>query len=166
EMENADAYKQREPLPNFSRCNQQNISDEDVFDFLVAFSRSTEQQHGRSRCNNVCNSDDCFLRNLTRALPCDRKNRGTNQSKTKSDGKRRPVFQLESEQNCDTNSKRSHLRHGDVDEDDAALNDVQPKIDQQPRQKNAGRNWPKHYLPHNYFSAAARRETSVSINLM
>ena len=54
------------------------------------------------------------------------------------------------EKNGDTNSERSHLRHGDVDEDNAALNDVQPKIDQQPRQKNAGHDRPEHYFPHDY----------------
>jgi hypothetical protein len=48
---------------------------------------------------------------------------------------------------------------------DAALNDVQTEIDQQPRQKHAGHDWPKHHFPHGYFNAAARRATSVSINL-
>ena len=69
-----------------------------------------------------------------------------------------------SKKHRETNSERRHLRHGDVDENDAALHDVQAEINQQPRQKNAGHDRPKHYFPHNYFSAAASRETSVSIN--
>jgi hypothetical protein len=34
------------------------------------------------------------------------------------------------EKNCETNSKRRHLRHGDVNEDDAALHNVQAEINQ------------------------------------
>ena len=70
--------------------------------------------------------------------------------KARRDYKSRPAFQVDAKKNGDTNSERSHLRHGDVDENNSALNDVQPKIDQQPWQENAGHNRPKHYFPHNY----------------
>ena len=33
----------------------------------------------------------------------------------------------------EANSERSHLSHGDVDEDDAALDDMQAEINEQPR---------------------------------
>jgi hypothetical protein len=52
------------------------------------------------------------------------------------------------QQDRETNSKRRHLRHGDVDENDAALDDVEAEINQQPRQKNAGHDRPQHYFPH------------------
>jgi hypothetical protein len=40
------------------------------------------------------------------------------------------------------------LRHRDIDENDATLHDMESEVDEQPRQKNAGHDGPKHYLPH------------------
>ena len=70
------------------------------------------------------------------------------QGKAEPDGKSCPAFQVKAKQNGETDSERGHLRHGYVDENDAALHDVQAEIDEQPRQKDAGHNWPKHYFPH------------------
>ena len=163
-MENSDGDKERETLPNFARCHEQNISHEHVFDFFVTFRRAAEQQHRRGCRHDIGNADDRFLRNLARPFSGHGKNRSARKREAERNSESCPAFKIEMEQNSDTNSERGHLRHGDVDEDDSALHDMQAEINEQPWQKNAGHDRPKHYLPHDYFSAAASRETSVSIS--
>jgi hypothetical protein len=52
------------------------------------------------------------------------------------------------EQDRDADSQRGHLSHRNVDEDDAALHDMEAEINEQPRQEHTGHDGPKHYFPH------------------
>src|SRR5204862_1412775 len=163
EMEDADDDKKREAFPNFMRRYEQNIANQHVLDFLVAFRRAAEQQDRSSSSHDIRNSDDRFLRDLARTFSGYRKNGPSDQSESERDAESGPTLKVEMKQNCETNSQRRHLRHGDVNENDAALHNMQAEINEQPRQKHASHDWPKHYLPHDYFIAAAIRETSASI---
>ena len=69
EMENTDDDKKCEAFPNFTRRHEQNISDEHVFDFLVAFRRAAQEQDRGGRRHDVGDADDRFLRNLARRFP-------------------------------------------------------------------------------------------------
>src|ERR1700730_1452983 len=82
---------------------------------------------------------------------------------TTTEGRHQTV-RFEVEQDRDANSERGHLRHGDVDENDAALDDVHAEVNQEPRQEHAGHDRPKHYFPHDYFSTESRLVTNRSIN--
>ena len=43
-MENADDKKKSEAFPDFERCNEQDIPDQHLFDFFVAFRRAAQEQ--------------------------------------------------------------------------------------------------------------------------
>src|SRR5512133_2386052 len=97
-------------------------------------------------------------------------------------------MKIETKEQRQANPEGSHLCHRNVDEDNAALDNVKTEINKQPRQEDAGHAWPEHYLPHvkksesrsvtrgliligarsshHHLSAAAKRETSASINLI
>src|SRR5438034_8899785 len=163
-MEDADDDKKCEAFPNFMRRYEQNIANQHVLDFLVAFRRAAEQQDRSSSSHDVRDSDDGFLRNLARPFSSNRENCCASEREAERNSKRCPAFEIEMQEDGETNPQRRHLCHCDVDEDDSALDHMQPEINEQPRQKHAGHDWPKHYLPHNYFSAAASRETRVSMS--
>src|SRR5439155_27297599 len=74
EMEDADDDKKCEAFPNFMRRYEQNIANQHVLDFLVAFRRAAEQQDCSSRSYDVRDSDDRFLRDLARTFSGYRKN--------------------------------------------------------------------------------------------
>jgi hypothetical protein len=57
-------------------------------------------------------------------------------------------MKIETKEQRHANPEGSHLRHRNVDEDNAALDDMKTEIDKQPRQEDAGHDWPEHYLPH------------------
>ncbi len=66
-MENSDRNKKRETFPNLRRRNQQDITNQHLFDFFVALSGATEKQHRCGRRYDIGNANDRFLRNLARA---------------------------------------------------------------------------------------------------
>ena len=70
------------------------------------------------------------------------------EGETKCNSEGGPAMKIETKEQRHANPERSHLRHRDVDEDDAALDDMKPEIDKQPRQENAGHDGPEHYFPH------------------
>jgi hypothetical protein len=57
-------------------------------------------------------------------------------------------MKIETKEQRHANPEGSHLRHRNVDEDNAALDNVKTEIDKQPRQEDASHDWPEHYLPH------------------
>src|SRR5206468_12376626 len=115
-----------------------------------------------NRNNNIRAYNDGCLPNLSCTYSTNGENCCATERKAERNSKRCPAPEIQMQEHGETNSQRRHMCHGDVDEDDATLHDVQTEVNKQPRQKHAGHDWPKHYLPHNYFSAAANRDTTVS----
>src|SRR6516165_1006305 len=94
-MESADRSEESEPFPNFAWCYQQNISDQHVLDFFVAFRGAAQQQHSCCSRDHIGNSDHGFLWNLARAFSSYGKNCCANQTKRKRDAERGPAFKFE-----------------------------------------------------------------------
>src|SRR6266542_1080110 len=120
-MEDAHRDKKCKAFPNFIRRYEQNIANQHVLDFLVAFRRAAEQQDSSSSSHDIRNSDDRFLRDLARTFSGYRKNGPSDQSESERDAESGPALKVEMKSNRETNSQRRHLRHSDVDEDDPAL---------------------------------------------
>src|SRR3954462_11782198 len=91
-------------FPNVERTNEQDIPDEHVLDFLVAFGRAAEKQDGGGSGDHIADSDNRFLRNFAGTFAGDRKKRGAEKSETESDSEGRPAFQIQMKENCDTNA--------------------------------------------------------------
>src|SRR5213075_1258453 len=130
EMQKADDRKKSEAFPNLERRDQQNISDQHLFDLFIALGGAAQEQNCGSRRNDVSDTDDRFLGNLTCPFACDGKNRGPHKGKAKSDGKGRRALKVQMEQDRDADSHRGHLSHCDIDENNAALDDVETQIDE------------------------------------
>ena len=103
EVQNSDRCKESETFPNVIRTNEQDVADEHLLDFFIAFGGAAEQQNRRRRRDDVGDSDDRFLRNLTRAFAGNGKNRSADERETERDRKRCPTFQIQVEQHRDTN---------------------------------------------------------------
>src|SRR4030095_6970536 len=144
EMESADDNKKGKASPNARLCPQQNSPHQHLFDFFVPFRRAAEQEHGCCRCHHVGNADNCFLRNLTGAFSGERENRTAKNGEPECDAESGPAVKVESKKQGYANPERRHLRHGDIDENDAALDDMEPQVNESPRQKNAGQDGPDH----------------------
>jgi len=95
EMEDADDDKKREAFPNFMRRYEQNIANQHVLDFLVAFRRAAEQQDRSSSSHDIRNSDDRFLRDLARTFSGYRKNGPSDQSESERDAESGPTLKVE-----------------------------------------------------------------------
>src|SRR5207249_11909334 len=53
EMQNADDCKKSEAFPYLQRCDEQDISNQHLFDLLIAFGRAAQEQDCGSRRNNI-----------------------------------------------------------------------------------------------------------------
>ena len=103
-MNDRDQEKKSEAFPNVSRTHEQDVADEHVFDFLVAFRRAAEEENGRRGGHDVADADDGLLWNLAGAFAGHGKNRGAKEGKAERNDKGRPAFQVQVEQDRDTNA--------------------------------------------------------------
>src|SRR5207245_10280522 len=97
EMEDADDNKKCKAFPNFMRRYEQNIANQHVLDFIIAFRRATEQQDRSSSSHDIRNSDDRFLRDLARTFSGYRKNGRADQSESERYTESGPTLKVKME---------------------------------------------------------------------
>ena len=148
EMKDADEREKAEAFPNLRRSHEQDVADEHVFDFLIALGRAAEQEHSGRGGDDVGDADHRLLRHLALAFAGEGKNRRADEGEAERDPEGCGAFQVQPQQHRDADAERGHLRHRDVDEDDAALHDMNAEIDEQPGLDDAGHAGPEHDFPH------------------
>src|SRR5439155_247220 len=104
EMEDADRNEKRKAFPNFMRRYEQNIANQHVLDFLVAFRRAAEQQDRSSSSHDVRDSDDGFLRNLARPFSSNGENCCASEREAERNSKRCPASEIQMQEHGETNS--------------------------------------------------------------
>ena len=92
-MQHADGDKERETFPDFSGAHEQDIADQHLFDFFVAFRGAAQQQDRRGRGHDVGNADDRFLRNWLARFPVTEKIAAPSKREAERDGKRGRALQ-------------------------------------------------------------------------
>src|SRR5262245_38108042 len=90
------------------------------------------------------------------------KDRGTNKGKPKRERVALPGKRFEMEQHAQAGAESRDLGQRKVHEDDFAPDDMEPEINENPRQEEARNQRPCHYFKCNHNKVEAERSAAVS----
>ena len=128
EMEKADRRVEDSGLDHFTFRDRENVAHEHVFQ-VFRFARGfAHEQDGGGGSNSVGDTDKSFLRNVASAAARYSENRGTEKGEAETDPVRGAPMRVHADDDGDGCAKRSNLRQGEVNKDDAALDDVHAEI--------------------------------------
>ena len=136
--------------------------------FLISSSPSAarlKSSTAAAAADDIADADDRFLRDLARAFAGNGKNRGAKKREPKGDAEGGPASRFRWSRTATQMPNDAICAIAMSMKMIPAPDDMQAEINQQPGQQNAGHDRPEHYVPHGYFSAAARLLTRTSINL-
>src|SRR6266516_5520180 len=132
QWDDPDDRIQGERPEHLAWLNEQDVTHQSSFEFLVAFRALAEQENGRRRCDHKDDADQSFLWHTV--VPCSRQceDRRANNRKSERPRVSLPVMPM-SKENGDTDSQRRHLRQRKVHKNDFTENDMQTVIDENSR---------------------------------
>ena len=152
-MDQADRRIEERQPPDLGRRDGEDAPHQDLLDVLAALGRLIDDEHGRRGGHGVHDPDDGFLGDggLPRAA------RREERCAAQREGERVPVGRLAldrmARQERDRDAERRHLGEGQIDEDHAARQHVEPEIHMDRGQHEAGEQRNPQELHHKLLEA-------------
>jgi len=136
-VEDADQPVQDDENADLAGGDREDTADEDLLDVLTALGGAVDDQHRSGRGHRIDDADDRLLR--YRCPPCPARREDERAPDREGEGVPVGRVALEGmpEEEGDGDPERRHLGEREIDEDDAAGQDVEPQVDVDPGQDQA-----------------------------
>ena len=144
EMHGAQDDKQAEGLHHVGRRHDQEFADQGALEFLVAAGALAQDQDGSRRRDDIDDADERLLGDALVAAACEGQHDCPHEGKPEGEGIALPVMHIVAGEQGDAGAEGGSLGQREVHENDAALDNVQPEINQQPGEDQAGDQGPFH----------------------
>ena len=139
-MNGAQDHIQAKGLHHLSRRHDQQFADQGALQFLVAAGALAQGQDGGGRGDDIDDADEGFLGHALVAAAREGQHHRADEREPEREGEALPVVDVVADKHGDAGAEGGGLGQRQVHEDHAALDDVQPEVDQQPGQNRGSRS--------------------------